>query len=223
VTLIGKEVPIADMVVIGSHCAGLDTIASALARQGFRLKVLAVGSHGGLAAARRGECDVAPFHLLDPKTGTYNAPFLSEGMRLLPGYRRMQGVATRKDERRDIKALLQDPAVRMVNRNRGSGTRVLIDQLLGDVRPPGFPFEPRSHYAVAAAVVQRRADWGITIASVAEQAGLHFQALTDEHYDFAVPEDRWERPAVRALRELLEPGTDLRKELDAMGFTAPAS
>ena len=223
VTLIGKEVPIADMVVIGSHCAGLDSIASALARQGFRLKVLAVGSHGGLAAAGRGECDVAPFHLLDPKTGIYNAPFLSEGMRLLPGYRRMQGVVTRKGERRDIKALLQDPAVRMVNRNRGSGTRVLIDQLLGDVQPPGFPFEPRSHYAVAAAVVQERADWGVTIASVAEQAGLHFQALTDEHYDFAVPEDRWDRPAVRALRELLEPGTALRKELDAMGFTAPGS
>lgn len=223
VTLIGKEVPIADMVVIGSHCAGLDTIASALAKQGFRLKVLAVGSHGGLAAARRGECDVAPFHLLDPKTGTYNAPFLSDGMRLLPGYRRMQGVVTRKDERRDIQQLLSDPNLRMVNRNRGSGTRVLIDQLLGDLQPPGFPFEPRSHYAVAAAVVQERADWGVTIASVAEQAGLHFQPLTDEHYDFAVPEDRWDRPAVRALRDLLAPGTALRHELEKMGFTTPST
>jgi len=223
VTLVGKELPVADMVVIGSHCAGLDTIASALAKRGFRLKVLAVGSHGGLAAARRGECDVAPFHLLDPDSGTYNTPFLTEGLRLLPGYRRMQGVATRKDEERNVEALLADPSLRMVNRNRGSGTRVLIDDLLGDLQPPGFPYEPRSHYAVAAAVAQERADWGVTIKSVAEQAGLRFLPLTDEHYDFAVPEDRWNRPAVAALRELLEPGTSVRAELEKMGFTSPGS
>lgn len=222
VTLIGKELPVADMVVIGSHCAGLDVIASALARQGFRLKVLAVGSHGGLAAARRGECDVAPLHLLDPKTGEYNAPFLGEGLRLLPGYRRMQGVVTRQDERREFEGLLADASLRMVNRNRGSGTRILIDQLLGELQPPGFPHEPRSHYAVAAAVAQERADWGVTIETVAKQAGLRFRPLTDEHYDFAVPDDRWDRPAVVALRRLLRPDTPLRAELERMGFSAPA-
>lgn len=222
VTLIGKELPVADMVVIGSHCAGLDVIASALAREGFRLKVLAVGSQGGLAAARRGECDLAPLHLLDPKTGEYNAPFLGEGLRLLPGYRRMQGVVTREGEQRDLEQLLADARVRMVNRNRGSGTRVLIDQLLGELQPPGFPYEPRSHYAVAAAVAQERADWGVTIETVAKQAGLLFRPLTFEHYDFAVPEDRWERPALVALRSLLEPETPLRAELEQMGFSAPA-
>jgi len=221
VTLIGKELPVADMVVIGSHCAGLDVIASALAGEGFRLKVLAVGSHGGLAAAGRGECDVAPLHLLDPKTGEYNVAFLGEGLRLLPGYRRMQGVVTRADEQRGYEELLADPSLRMVNRNRGSGTRVLIDQLLGENQPPGFPYEPRSHYAVAAAVAQGRADWGVTIETVAIQAGLRFQPLTDEHYDFAIPEDRWDRPAVVALRRLLEPGTALRAELEQMGFSAP--
>ncbi|MDP6980319.1 MAG: substrate-binding domain-containing protein, partial [Myxococcota bacterium] len=221
VTLIGAELPIADLIVIGSHCAGLDVIASELAREGFRLKVLAVGSHGGLAAAVRGECDLAPFHLLDPETGTYNTPYLEEGLRLLPGYRRMQGVATRPDETRDLEALLADPSARMVNRNRGSGTRVLIDELLGDRKPPGFPYEPRSHYAVAAAVAQERADWGVTIETVAEQAGLRFQPLTAEHYDFAVPGDRWDRPALVALRRLLEPGSELRARLSAMGFEAP--
>ncbi|MBW2388470.1 MAG: molybdopterin biosynthesis protein, partial [Deltaproteobacteria bacterium] len=204
-----------------SHCAGLDVIASALAGEGFRLKVLAVGSHGGLAAAGRGECDVAPLHLLDPKTGEYNVAFLGEGLRLLPGYRRMQGVVTRADEQRGYEELLADPSLRMVNRNRGSGTRVLIDQLLGENQPPGFPYEPRSHYAVAAAVAQGRADWGVTIETVAIQAGLRFQPLTDEHYDFAIPEDRWDRPAVVALRRLLEPGTALRAELEQMGFSAP--
>ncbi len=221
VTLIGKELPVADLVVIGSHCAGLDVIASALAREGFRLKVLAVGSHGGLAAAARGECDVAPLHLLDPKTGEYNVTFLGDGLRLLPGYRRMQGVVTRADERRGYRELIADPSLRMVNRNRGSGTRVLIDQLLGELRPPGFPYEPRSHYAVAAAVAQERADWGVTIETVANQAELRFQPLTAEHYDFAIPEDRWDRPAVVALRRLLEPETSLRGELERMGFSAP--
>ena len=221
VTLIGRQLAIADLVVVGSHCAGLDVIASALAREGLHVKVLAVGSQGGLAAARRGECDVAPIHLLSPETGEYNTPFLSEGMRLIPGYRRMQGVVTRSDETRDVEALVEDPTIRMVNRNRGAGTRVLIDRILGERRPPGFPYEPRSHYAVAAAVAQKRADWGVTIETVAEGAGLRFRPLQAEHYDFAVPADRWDRPGVVALRRILEPGSALRQELARLGFDEP--
>ena len=220
VTLIGREVPLADLVVIGSHCAGLDLIASALSREGFTIKLLAVGSLGGLAAARRGECDVAPIHLLDPASDVYNEPFVEAGMRLLRGYGRMQGVATRPDESRDVEALIRDPSVRMVNRNRGAGTRVLIDELLGDRRPPGFAYEPRSHYAVAAAIAQKRADWGVTIETVARQAGLGFHPLRAERYDFVVPESRWERPAVVALRRLLELGAPLRVELHRQGFSS---
>jgi len=221
VTRIGGATAVADLVVIGSHCAGLDRLASALSAGGFRVKLLAVGSQAGLAAARRGECDVAPIHLLDPATGRYNAPFLSEGLRLLPGYRRMQGVVTRPGEEAEIEALLADPTRRMVNRNRGSGTRVLIDRLLGERRPAGFAYEPRSHYAVAAAVAQGRADWGVTIETVARKAGLAFAPLVAEHYDFAIPADRWERPGVVAWRRLLAPGTALRKELAALGFAPP--
>jgi len=223
VNLIARDLEVADLVVVGSHCTGLDAIASALAREGFRVKVLAVGSQGGLAAARRGECDVAPIHLLDAETGRYNAPFLDESLRLLPGYTREQGVVTRADEERGIDELLADPAVRMVNRNRGSGTRVLIDELIGDRRPPGFPHEPRSHFAVAAAVVQGRADWGVTIDTVARPAGLRFRSLRAEHYDFAVPAGRWDRPAVQALRRLLAEGGALRAELEALGFGPPGA
>ncbi len=217
---IGRELAPADLVVIGSHCSGLDAIAGALAREGFRVKVMAVGSQGGLEAVRRGECDVAPIHLLDVGTGVYNRPFVGEGIELVHGYTRMQGVVTRPDEERDIAELLDDPALRMVNRNRGAGTRVLIDQLLGERRPPGYAYEPRSHYAVAAAVAQKRADWGVTIEPVARQAGLRFRPLQAEHYDFAVPADRLDRPAVRALRGLLEPGSELRNTLKALGFGA---
>jgi putative molybdopterin biosynthesis protein len=218
VNLIGRELRIPDLVVIGSHCAGLDVIASALSRQGFAVKVLAVGSQAGLSAARRGECDVAPIHLLDEESGVYNEPFLDQGLVLLPGYTRMQGVVTRTDERRETPELLEDATLRMVNRNRGAGTRVLIDRLLGERRPPGYPYEPRSHYAVAAAVSQKRADWGVTIETVARQSGLRFRPLQAEHYDFAIPKERWDRPAVRSLRRLLETGSQVRRELEAMGF-----
>jgi putative molybdopterin biosynthesis protein len=223
VTLLGHGLAAADLVVIGSHCAGLDRIAAALAAEGFATKVLAVGSQGGLAAARRGECDAAPIHLLDAATGSYNEPFLGEGLRLVRGYARLQGVVTRPEETRPSEALLADPSLRMVNRNRGSGTRILIDRLLGPRRPPGYAHEPRSHYAVAAAVAQRRADWGVAIESVARQAGLRFRPLQPERYDFAVPADRWERPAVAALRRLLDEDGPLRRELAALGFPREAA
>jgi putative molybdopterin biosynthesis protein len=114
--------------------------------------------------------------------------------------------------------LLADPSLRMVNRNRGAGTRALIDELLGERRPPGYAYEPRSHNAVAAAVAQGRADWGVTIEPVAVAARLRFRPLRSERYDFAVPEERWERPAVCALRRLLEPESAVRAELARMGF-----
>ncbi len=221
VTLLGRTLEPADLVVIGSHCIGLDLVAAALLREGFRVKLLAVGSQAGLAAAARGECDVAPIHLLDPETDRYNAPFLSDDLRLLRGYGRMQGVVTRPEEVREIEALLADPNLRMVSRNRGAGTRILIDRLLGERRPPGHAYEPRSHNAVAAAVAQGRADWGVTLEPVARQAGLRFRPLRAEAYDFAVPEDRWQRPAVAALRRLLAAGSPLRRELEGLGFPAP--
>ena len=221
VTLIGHDLAVADVVIIGSHCAGLDVLAAHLGRRGLRVKLLAVGSMGGLAAARRGECDVAPIHLLDAASGSYNRPFLDDTLRLVPGYTRMQGVATRFDETRDIEALRDDPALRMVNRNRGSGTRILIDELLGERRPAGYAYEPRSHYAVAAAIAQKRADWGVAIENVARDAGLRFRPLRAEHYDFAIPRDRWESPAARIFREVLA-SESARDALRALGFASEA-
>ncbi len=218
VTLLGESIEPADLVVIGSHCVGLDLIAARLGREGLSLKVLAVGSQAGLEAARRGECDIAPIHLLDPGTGQYNTPFLSPELELVPGYTRMQGVVTRPQESRSIDELLSDTSLRMVNRNRGSGTRILIDQLLGERRPEGYPYEPRSHHAVAAAVAQQRADWGVTIESVARDADLRFRKLREEHYDFAIPTARWNRPEVQLFRHLLESDAELREQLATRGF-----
>ena len=91
----------------------------------------------------------------------------------------------------------------MVNRNQGAGTRILIDRLLGGARPDGYWNQPRSHNAVAAAVAQHRADWGMTIAPVAHASGLGFIPLAEEHYDFALVTARKQRPAVQAFLDAL--------------------
>ena len=211
VTLIGARTRPADLVVMGSHCVGLDRVVGLLAERGIAAKLLAIGSLGGLAAARRGECDLAPMHLLDEASGTYNAPLLPPGVGLVPGWRRMQGLVFRhgdvRFEGRDIAgavaAALADPASVMISRNQGSGTRILIERLLGGARPAGVLNQPKSHNAVAAAVAQGRADWGVAIETVARAYGLGFIPLAEEHYDFAVPEARRGREAVRRFEALL--------------------
>src|SRR5690606_32526578 len=154
----------------------------ALAERGLTARVIAVGSQGGVAAAQRGECDLAPVHLVDPQTGIYNKHLLSAGMSLVPGWTRMQGFLFRAGDTRfenktadeAITAALADSSCLMVNRNAGAGTRVLIDKLLGGKRPPGYANQPRSHNAVAAAIAQGRADWGIAIEPVARLYELKF-------------------------------------------------
>jgi putative molybdopterin biosynthesis protein len=226
VQLLGPGVRPADLVVIGSHCVGLDYLLGRLQEQGFRSKFLAVGSTGGLLAAQRGECDLAGIHLLDPKTQTYNRPFVSAELELLPGYGRLQGVVFRPGDRRfegypaaaAVARALADPDCILVNRNRGSGTRLLIDRLLGEAKPGGYLTEARSHNAVVAAVAQGRADWGLAIETVARAAGLGFLPVQDERYDFVVPRSRLARPAVRAFRQLLQE-EQTRGALAALGFT----
>jgi putative molybdopterin biosynthesis protein len=91
----------------------------------------------------------------------------------------------------------------MVNRNQGSGTRVLIDRLLEGVKPAGYAVQPRNHNAVAAAISQGRADWGVTLETIARNAGLGFLPVQDERYDFVVPKSRVNRPGVLAFKKLL--------------------
>jgi putative molybdopterin biosynthesis protein len=225
VTLFTPHVRVPDLVIVGSHCTGLDLVTTRLAHAGLAVRSIAVGSLGGLAAAKRGECDLAPIHLFDDKTETYNAPFLGPRLELVPGWRRMQGIAFRRGDKRfeglsaqqAVRAAVSDPACIMVNRNQGAGTRILIDRLLGDARPDGYWNQPRSHNAVAAAVAQRRADWGMTIAPVAYASNLGFIPLSEEHYDFALVTARKHRPAVRAFLETLA-SDETRAALVKAGF-----
>jgi putative molybdopterin biosynthesis protein len=211
VTLIGEAARAPDLVIMGSHDIALDVVVGALAERGFAARTIAVGSLGGVAALSRGECDLAPVHLVDPATGIYNRHLLAPGLALVPGWRRMQGFVFRPGDARfeglsaaaALKAALADPAVLMVNRNAGSGTRVLVDSLLTGARPSGYANQPRSHNAVAAAIAQNRADWGIAIEPVARMYGMSFLPIAPEEYDFLLREERRERPAVKALLDVL--------------------
>jgi putative molybdopterin biosynthesis protein len=225
VQLLGRELQLADLVVMGSHCIGLDFLLGELQQHGIRSKFLSVGSLAGLEAAKRGECDVAGIHLLDPYTGQYNRPFMTRALDLIPGYGRMQGIVFRKGDARfeerpagDAVAMaLRDPSCVMVNRNQGSGTRALIDRLLAGAKPPGYAVQPRNHNAVAAAVRQGRADWGVTLDTIARNTGLGFIPLQLEEFDFVSPKARADRPAVKAFRALVG-STGTRQALIRLGM-----
>jgi putative molybdopterin biosynthesis protein len=227
ITLFTPHVAAPDLVIMGSHDIGLDALVGRLARQGYSARVMAVGSLGGLAAARRGECDLAPIHLIDPQTGIYNQSYITPGLELVEGWRRMQGIVFRPGDSRfegrgpeeAIKAALANPDCLMVNRNQGAGTRILIDRLLGGAKPDGYLNQPRSHNAVAAAVAQGRADWGVAIEPVARNYGLAFIPIGEEHYDFALVTERRHRPAVAAFLEALA-DPEIRAALRALGFRA---
>jgi len=225
VQLLGRDLRLADLVCIGSHCIGLDYLLGELQRRGVRSKFLAVGSMAGLDAARRGECDIAGVHLLDPASGEYNRPFLGGWLELIRGYGRLQGIAFRRGDGRfegrsatdAIAGATSEPDCVMVNRNQGSGTRALIDRLLGGARPPGYAVQPRNHNAVAAAVRQGRADWGVTLDTVAHGAGLGFIPVQPEQFDFIAPRARVQREAVVAFKRLLEE-PDVRLALQRLGM-----
>jgi putative molybdopterin biosynthesis protein len=229
VTLIGDEARAPDLVIMGSHDIALDVVVGALAEHGFHARTIAVGSLGGVSAAGRGECDVAPVHLVDPATGIYNKHLLAPGLALVPGWRRMQGFVFRDGDARfagktadaALKAALDNPSALMVNRNAGSGTRVLVDSLLRGAKPAGYANQPRSHNAVAAAIAQHRADWGVAIEPVAHMYGLSFLPIAPEHYDFLLVEARRERPAVQAFLQALRDEAT-RSRIRALGMEPAA-
>jgi len=233
VNLFEKEIP--DLTVMGSHCPGLDILLKiAFERGGIRTKTANVGSLGGLNAIARGEADIAGVHLLDEETLQYNRTFVKDAglppESLVKGYRRLQGIIVRKGNPKRITGMadLLREGVVMVNRNRGSGTRALIDHFfreiaeaegvgLGDLTRgiSGYRFEAKTHSAVAAAVSQGRADAGVGVKSAAAAYGLDFIPLAEEEYDFIInPRSREKRP-VKAFLEYLR-SDDFREALKSL-------
>lgn len=197
VTLFGKLDPV-ELLFIGSHCPGLDILGDLA---GLKIRTINTGSSGGLSAIRNGTADIAGVHLLD-ELGIYNTSFLEKfkvhNAVLVKGYLREQGLIVKKDS--GIERLEDVIGKRFINRNTGSGTRVLTDLKLRDIaQKRGIPFEElvdnisgyyteaKTHSAVAAAVKLGKADAGIGVRTVAEMNGLKFIKIADEEYDFVIP------------------------------------
>jgi putative molybdopterin biosynthesis protein len=185
--------------VIGSHDLTLDLLAQFLAQRGRRLVSANAGSLGGLAALRRGEAHFAGSHLLDPATGEYNVSYLAHYLpetpvQLIRWVGRIQGLILRRGNPLAIQTLhdLARPEVRYVNRQRGAGTRVLLDYHLEQMGVEvqaihGYEQEEYTHLAVAAAVASGRADCGMGVQAAARALELDFIPLYSERYDLVIP------------------------------------
>lgn len=203
------------ILAIGSHELTLDLLADALRAQGHRLASANVGSLGGLVALSRGEAHLAGCHLLDEETGTYNLPFVR---RLLSGHavavvhlaRREQGLMAAPGNPlglRTLKDLVRSRA-RYVNRQRGAGTRILLDLKLkeagiGREDVAGYDHEEFTHLAVAAAVQSGSADAGLGIRGAAKALGIDFVPLYWEDYQLVMPRPLLDDPLLGPLLAIL--------------------
>ena len=200
---------------IGSHDISLDLMAQYLAARRRRLSSANVGSQGGLVALRRGEAHLAGSHLLDPVSGEYNLSYLPQYLPGVPVHLitlvyREQGLIVIRGNPLGIRSLedLARPGIRFVNRQRGAGTRVLLDYHLTllNIAPDsivGYNQEEYTHLAVAAAVASGRADCGLGIAAAAMALDLDFVPLFQERYDLVIPSEYAESSLLQPLFETL--------------------
>jgi putative molybdopterin biosynthesis protein len=218
------------VVSIGSHDLILDILADLMAEtRNAYLASTHVGSMAGLMALRRGESHIAPLHLLDEASGDYNISYLKQifpgqPMTLVKGVGRVQGLIVKKGNPLGIKALEDLPRCQYINRQRGAGTRLLLDYRLklagiSPGRIAGYDREAATHMAVAAAVQSGSADAGMGISAAAAALDLGFIPLGDEEYDFAVPPRFLELPQIQVFLEVLRSPGFLRRLAGTGGYT----
>ena len=216
---------------IGSHDLTLDIIGQFLAGRGRRFASTNVGSLGGLVALRRGEAHLAGSHMLDPESGEYNLSYIRQylpevAVMVLRLVGRTQGLLVARGNPRGILGLkdLVKPEVTFVNRQRGAGTRVLLDYQLGKLglaaqEIQGYAQEEYTHLAVAAAIASGRADCGLGIAAAAQALSLDFLPLYEERYDLVIPAKHYQSELLRPLLDLLKTEEFQREVARLPGYT----
>ena len=220
------------LVSIGSHDMIMDVIGDMMASQYHNLFLSSthVGSMGGLMALQRGETVIAPTHLLNEEDGRYNEAVLKQlfgsgRVALIKGVSRIQGIMVKKGNPLNIQSVEDLTRVRYVNRQRGAGTRVLLDYKLkqAGIRPEeidGYDKEAATHMAVAALVASEEMDAGMGIRPAADAMGLDFIEAGMEEYDFAIDRQNLQLPQVQAFLEILRSPAFHEKlaELGAYGW-----
>lgn len=205
------------IVSIGSHDIVLDYISNLFIQEGLntRLSSAHVGSFSGVMAMKRGECHIAPIHILDPITGTYNIETLKKYFKddvvLLKGIKREQGMMVRKDNPKKIKNVkdLVQEDVTFINRQKGSGTRILFDYLLvqqniDSNQINGYEFEVTTHMMIASSVYSKAVDCGLGVRSAAQIFDLDFIPVGFEDYDFLVLKSALETKPIQDLIKVLK-------------------
>ncbi len=218
------------LVVLGSHDNTLDLLANLLRRRDHRLRLSSghVGSLGGLMALRQGRAHLGGSHLYHPETNSYNVPYIE---RHLPGMPlklinlawREQGLMVAPGNPKNIRTIrdLARPEVRFINRQRGAGTRLLLDYFLKEegidpARIRGYDREEYTHMAVAVNVHSGTADAGLGIMAAARALGLDFIPLAPERYDLVVPETAFDDPRFKTLLEVVR-SREFQEAVEALG------
>ncbi len=224
------------LVVIGSHDPLLDELADMMHVENNRVYMSSshVGSMGGIMAIRRGEAHAAGCHLLNTESGEYNRSFIKKyfprgGVKLVRCVGRQQGMMVAKGNPLGITkfADIANPGVRYVNRQRGSGTRILTDYLcrqesVDSAAIYGYEREELTHTSVAAQIASGSADAGMGIYSAAKLYDLDFIPICIEEYDLIIPDHAWDTPMVRQLIATLKSEAFKEKLLRLGGYTVEA-
>lgn len=218
------------VVVVGSHDNTLDLLTDELRAQSAHLSLSSshVGSLGGLMAAKRGVCHIAGTHLLDEETGTYNLTYIKKVLpdmkvRLVHLVMRDQGLMVPAGNPKEISGLedLRRGDVRLINRQGGSGTRILLDYRLRELgitpaQVAGYANEEFTHMAVAAAVVSGAADVGLGIHAAARALGLDFIPVVTEQYDLLIPERFFDTDPIQTVLTVISSDA-FKQRVDSLG------
>jgi putative molybdopterin biosynthesis protein len=228
--LVAKEAVEHTVVVIGSHDLALDLLASWIRQEDPSLTLSSshVGSLEGIIALKKGYAHMAGTHLLDPVTGEYNIPYIQKhltGMKvkIIHLAYRQQGFILPPGNPQGIKYLsdLVGYGIRFINRQRGSGTRVLLDYLIAKdgidtAQIRGYEEEEFTHLGVAVAVESGRADVGLGIYGAAKALGLDFVPMEQERYDLIIPQAFFDNPQVQQVIEILR-SEEFRAQIEGLG------
>jgi len=221
-----------NIIVTGSHDLVLDILRNELQEEfsDFNLVSFNVGSMGGLLALKQKRTHLATAHLLDPESGEYNFPYIKK---MLPQRElivvnltyREQGIMVKRGNPKNIKGIddLVKKNIRFINRQKGSGTRVLLDYLLKNkgINPldiQGYSKEEYTHLMVASAVAEESVDAGLGILSAAKTFHLDFVPIAKERYDIIIPKEYYSSLKIQKLLTIIRSEKFKKKVLSLGGY-----